>query len=55
MKTLISRFTMKCLRHIFNDVITEKGVYVYVDKYGDEYLAHYPFWPWSHRVKRNKT
>jgi hypothetical protein len=52
MKLFISRLTMKCLRHTFNDIVTGEGVYVYVDKYGDEYLANYPFWLWSFRVKR---
>jgi hypothetical protein len=52
MRQLISRFTMKCLRHSFNDIVTGEGVYVYVDKYGDEYLSNYPFWFWCFRVKR---
>jgi len=49
---IISRLTMKCLGHYFNDLITGKGIYEYVDKYGDKYLAKYPFWFWSHRIKK---
>lgn len=52
MKKIISRFTMKCLRHLFNDKISGLGVYEYKDKYGDKYLANYPFYIWSFRVKK---
>ena len=43
---------MKCLRHSFDDMIAGKGVYEYEDKYGERYLANYPFWFWSYRVKK---
>ena len=49
---VLSRFTMKCLGHSFNDKISGLGVYEYEDKYGDKYLANYPFYPWSFRVKK---
>ena len=52
MKKIISRFTMKRIRHSFNDVVDGSGVYEYVDKYGELYLANYPFFFWSFRVKR---
>ena len=42
---------MKCLRHNFDDKVSGRGVYDYVDKYGDLYMANYPFWPWSFRTK----
>lgn len=51
MKDLISRFTMKCKKHLFNDIVTGDGVYLYQDKYGDDWLSNYPFWPWSFRIK----
>lgn len=43
---------MKCLGHYFDDLITGKGIYEYVDKYGDKYLANYPFSFWSYRLKK---
>ena len=45
---------MKCLGYYFNDMITGKGIYEYSDKYGDRYLANYPFMFWSYRVKKIK-
>lgn len=51
MKSVISRFTMKKLDISFMDVVDGKIVYKYVDKYGKFYLANYPFYLWSFRVK----
>ncbi len=51
MKRLISRFTMKCKGHRFDDMVSGKGVYLYSDKYGNMYLANYTFYPWSFRCK----
>lgn len=54
MKTIISRWTMKRKSYNFTDRVTGRGVFDYVDKYGDEYLANYPFFLWSFRVKKEK-
>jgi hypothetical protein len=54
MRKLKSRFTMKCVRHLFNDKISGLGVYEYEDKYGDKYLANYPFYPWSFRTFKSE-
>ena len=43
---------MKRFAHCFNDVVDGRGVYEYVDKYGESYLANYPFFFWSFRVKK---
>lgn len=43
---------MKCIHHSFFDKIKGKDVFEYVDKYGDKYLANYPFWFWSYRIKK---
>ena len=54
MKKLKSRFTMKCIRHLFIDKISGLGVYEYEDKYGDKYMANYPFYPWSFRTFKSE-
>ena len=54
MKTIISRLTMKMVSYNFIDKVTGREVFNYVDKYGDEYMANYPFYPWSFRVKIEK-
>lgn len=51
MKTIISRLTMKRTRHLFIDKVDRKDVCLYEDKYGDEWMANYPFFLWSFRVK----
>jgi len=53
MKTIISRLTMKVKRHLFCDHISGEGVFLYEDKYGQEWMANYPFRIWSFRVKSN--
>jgi hypothetical protein len=53
MKAIISRLTMKAERHLFDDKVTGKGVYLYEDRYGDKWLSNYPFFFWSYRVKKD--
>ena len=53
MKTLISRLTMKRKGCAIHDSVSRIGLYYYVDKYGDEYMANYPFYIWSYRYKIN--
>jgi hypothetical protein len=50
MKTIISRLTMKRTKHLFTD-IDGNDVCLYEDKYGDEWMANFPFFLWSFRVK----
>ena len=45
---------MKRVRHLFYDKISGLGVYEYEDKYGDKYLANYPFYPWSFRTFKSE-
>ncbi len=52
MKKLISRFTMRHIGFNFTDAVSGKNVHNYVDKYGVQYLANYPFYPWGFRVKK---
>jgi hypothetical protein len=52
MKTIISRLTMKRVSYNFTDKVSGESVHNYVDKYGDEYMANYPFFLWSFRVKK---
>lgn len=50
---IISRFTMKRGRFLFEDHVVGKGVYLYEDCYGQEFMANFAFHFWSFRVKRN--
>lgn len=52
-RNIISRFTMKLKSYNFIDRVSGREVFDYVDKYGDEYMANYPFYPWSFRVKKD--
>ena len=52
-KTIISRLTMKRIGYNFTDSVSGEGVYDYEDKYGEKYMANYPFFPWSFRVKKD--
>lgn len=52
-KTIISRLTMKRICYNFTDSVSGEGVYDYKDKYGEKYMANYPFFPWSFRVKKD--
>jgi len=52
MKKLISMFTMKrTLKTSFRDVVSGKQVYYYKDKYGTEWMANYPYYPFKFRTK----
>ncbi len=53
MTAIISRLTMKRTRHLFIDKVDGRDVCLYEDKYGQEWMANYPFWFWSFRVKNN--
>lgn len=50
---IISRFTMKRGKFLFEDHVVGKGVYLYEDCYGQEFMANFAFHFWSFRVKRN--
>ena len=52
MRQLVSRFTMKRAERMFRDCMSGEYVYLYTDKYGDEYLSNSPFYPWSFRKTR---
>ena len=55
MSNLISRLTMKNTgRCLFVDRVSGEEVFLYVDKYNIEYMANYPFFPWSFRCKRKE-
>ena len=54
MKTLISRLTMKWVSYNFFDKVEGREVHNYVDKYGQKWMANYPFFIWSFRVKQSK-
>lgn len=41
-------------RCLFVDKVSGEEVFLYVDKYGDEYMANYPFFPWSFRCKTDE-
>lgn len=51
MKTILSRLSMKCQHYLFWDAVEKKGVYLFLDKYGQEWMANYPFRFWSYRTK----
>jgi hypothetical protein len=53
MRVIISILTMKLKSYNFIDRVSGREVFDYVDKYGDEYMANYPFYPWSFRVKKD--
>ena len=53
MKNIISRLTMEVKCHLFRDQVSGKRVFLYQDKYGQEWMANYPFRIWSFRVKRS--
>ena len=54
MKAIISRFTMKRTRHLFVDTVSGLDVHEYIDKYGNKYMANYPFYPWSFRTFKSE-
>jgi len=51
MKELISRLTMKWVSYNFFDKVEGREVHNYVDKYGQKWMANYPFFVWSFRCK----
>jgi hypothetical protein len=54
-KKLISMFTMKKTERVgFVDKVTNRDVCYYVDKYGDEWMANIPYYPFNFRVKIEK-
>lgn len=50
MKALISMFTMKRTESAFRDVVSGEQVYYYIDKYGNKWLASYPYYPFKFRI-----
>ena len=54
MKRLISMFTMKrTLKTSFRDSVSGTLVCFYKDKYGVEWMANYPYYPFKFRTKTN--
>jgi hypothetical protein len=51
MKTLISRLTMRRINFLFTDIVDGEGVHLYEDKFGQQWMANYPFFFWCFRVK----
>jgi len=52
MRRIISMFTMKRTdRSGFTDIVSGENVRYYKDKFGDEYMAAYPYYPFKFRVK----
>lgn len=45
MKTLVSQFTMKPIEFMFTDVVSGEGVFLFVDKYGIEWMANQNYFP----------
>lgn len=54
-KKIISRLNMRRVGYNFTDKVSGEGVYDYIDKYGVKYMASYPFYPWSFRVKKSNN
>lgn len=52
MKEIVSRFTMVNKGCAFIDMVSGREVFLYEDKYGVEWLAYFPFFPWSDRMER---
>ena len=45
-------FTMKrTLKPSFTDIVSGEQVFFYKDKYGEEYMAIYPYYPFNFRCK----
>ena len=54
MKRLISMLTMKrILKPSLRDSISGEQVFFYEDKYGVEWMAYYPYYPFKFRTKTN--
>jgi hypothetical protein len=55
-RNIISMFTMKrTLKPSFTDVVSGEQVFFYKDKYGEEYMAIYPYYPFNFRTKTFNT
>jgi hypothetical protein len=55
-RNIISMFTMKrILKPSFTDVVSGEQVFFYKDKYGEEYMAIYPYYPFNFRTKTFNT
>lgn len=52
MKRIISRLTMRYIQTLFNDTVSGETVCLYRDRYGEEYIAAYPFHFFKFRTKR---
>ena len=51
-RNIISMFTMKrILNSNFTDIVSGEQVFFYKDKYGEEYMAIYPYYPFNFRCK----
>ena len=52
MGRLISMLTMKrTLKTSFRDAVSGEQVFFYKDKYGVEWMANYPYYPFKFRTK----
>ncbi len=55
-RNIISMFTMKrTLKPSFTDIVSGEQVFFYKDKYGEEYMAIYPYYPFNFRTKTFNT
>ena len=55
-RNIISMFTMKrILNSNFTDIVSGEQVFFYKDKYGEEYMAIYPYYPFNFRTKTFNT
>lgn len=50
-KNIISRFTMNYVHSLFTDVVNNRPVNLYIDKYGTEWMAQSK---WGFRTERNE-
>ena len=55
-RNIISMFTMKrILNSNFTDIVSGEQVFFYKDKFGEEYMAVYPYYPFNFRTKTFNT
>lgn len=50
-KNIISRFTMNYVHPLFTDVVNNRPVNLYIDKYGTEWMAQSK---WGFRTEKNE-
>jgi hypothetical protein len=51
-RNIISMFTMKrTQKPSFTDIVSGEQVFFYKDKYREEYMAIYPYYPFNFRSK----